>query len=136
MFLAPWFALAGLIAAAGPLLIHLLSRQRQQVVEWGAMDFLREAVFRNRRIMQLRDLLLLALRTLCILAFGAAMARETVDLALEACNRVPEMAAKKIVLLTDRQVSNWPTQSLVDQLEKLPDPINVVQLKPSVVHNA
>ena len=39
------------------------------------MDFLREAVQRNRRILQLRDLLLLALRTLCVLLFGLAMAR-------------------------------------------------------------
>ncbi len=75
MLLAPWFALAGLIAAAGPLLIHLLSRQRQQVIEWGAMDFLREAIQRSRRNLRLHDLLLLALRMFCVAAFGLAMAR-------------------------------------------------------------
>lgn len=74
-FLTPVFVVAGLVAAAGPLLIHLLNRRRFKVVDWAAMDFLREAIVRSRRIMQLRDLLLMALRTLCILAFGAALAR-------------------------------------------------------------
>lgn len=40
MFLAPWFALAGILAAAGPILIHFLNRRRYRVVEWAAMDFL------------------------------------------------------------------------------------------------
>jgi len=234
MFLAPWFAIAGLVAAAGPILIHLLNRRRYRVVHWAAMDFLREAVFRSRRIMQLRDLLLLALRTLCILAFGAAlaqpflgtsvvgvspdqpvhavllvdnslsmahrkgdgtlldeakaqatelierlprgsrisvlpicgsaggisptayytkedalerlaaiepvdraaMAHETIDLALEACERVQGMPAKEIVLLTDRQVSTWPAESLADHLQKLPGPIKVVALEPDEITNA
>ena len=74
-FFAGIFAIAGAAAAAGPVIIHLLNRRRYRVVEWAAMDFLREAVQRNRRILQLRDLLLLALRTLCVLLFGLAMAR-------------------------------------------------------------
>jgi hypothetical protein len=50
------FALAGLVAAAAPVLIHLLNRRRFQVTEWAAMQFLRDAVRRNRRIMRLREL--------------------------------------------------------------------------------
>ena len=57
------------------ILIHLLNRQRYRVVEWAAMDFLREAMRRSRRILRLRDLLLMALRTLCVLLFALAMAR-------------------------------------------------------------
>jgi len=234
MFLAPWFAVAGLIAATGPILIHLLNRRRYRVVQWGAMDFLREAVFRSRRIMQMRDLLLLALRTLCILTFGAALARpfldtsvvgidadqpvhsvllidnslsmayrkgdgtlldeaksqakdlieqlprgsrisvlpicgsasgigysacytkddalqrlaaiepvdraamprETIDLALDACDRAAEMPAKEIVLLGDQQISDWPTGSLAAHLQKLPVPIKVVQFEPDEITNA
>ncbi len=75
MFLAPWFALAALVAAAGPVLIHLLNRRRFRVVEWAAMDFLRQAVQRSRRVLRLRDLLLLLLRTACVLLFGLALAR-------------------------------------------------------------
>ena len=69
------FALAGLAAAAGPVVIHLLNRRRYRVVEWAAMDFLREALQRNRKILQLRDLILLALRTAVVLLFGLALAR-------------------------------------------------------------
>lgn len=69
------FALAGLVAAAGPVIIHLLNRRRFRVVQWGAMQFLLEAVQRNRRILHLRDLLLLLLRTAAILLFGLALAR-------------------------------------------------------------
>ena len=74
-FVAASFAIAGLIAAAGPLIIHLLNRRRYRVVHWAAMDFLREALQRNRRILTLRDLLLLLLRTAAVLLVGLALAR-------------------------------------------------------------
>jgi hypothetical protein len=74
-FVAGSFAVAGAIAAAAPLIIHLLNRRRYRVVPWAAMDLLREALVRNRRMLQLRDLLLLALRTLCVLMFALALAR-------------------------------------------------------------
>ncbi|MBL8825779.1 MAG: BatA domain-containing protein [Planctomycetaceae bacterium] len=79
MFVAS-FAVAGAVAASAPLIIHLLNRRRFKTVEWAAMDFLRQAVRRNRRILHLRDLLLLALRTLCVLLFGLAMARPYLQL--------------------------------------------------------
>jgi hypothetical protein len=74
-FTAWQFALAGAICAAGPLIIHLLNRRRFRVVEWAAMDFLREAMQRNRRIMQIRDIVLLMLRTAAVLLFGLALAQ-------------------------------------------------------------
>lgn len=74
-FFASTFAIAGLVAATGPIVIHLLNRHRFRVVEWAAMDFLREALKRRRRALQLRDLLLLLLRVLCVLGFGVALAR-------------------------------------------------------------
>ncbi len=69
------FALAGAVAAAGPVIIHLLNRRRFRTVPWAAMDFLREAMKRNRRILQIRDILLLILRTAAVLLFGLALAR-------------------------------------------------------------
>ena len=69
------FAVAGAVAAAGPVVIHLLNRRRFRVISWAAMDFLREAVKRNRRILKLRDILLLILRTAAVLLFGLALAR-------------------------------------------------------------
>ena len=73
LFQSP-FALAGLVAATGPLVIHLLNRRRYKVVQWAAMDFLREALQRSQRILHLRDLILLLLRTACLLFFGWALA--------------------------------------------------------------
>jgi hypothetical protein len=69
------FAVAGAIFAAGPLIIHLLNRRRFRVVHWAAMEFLMQAVKRNRRILQLRDLILLLLRTAAVLLFGLALAQ-------------------------------------------------------------
>ncbi len=74
-FLAQPFAIAGAIAAAGPILIHLLNRRRFRTVNWAAMDFLRQAMQRNRRILQMRDLLLLLLRCLIVLCIGLALAQ-------------------------------------------------------------
>jgi|694.fasta_scaffold04341_9 hypothetical protein len=67
--------MAGVAAAALPIIVHLLNRRRFQVVEWGAMDFLLEAVARSRRIFELRDVLLMLLRLACLLLFGLALAR-------------------------------------------------------------
>lgn len=77
-FFAPgahWFFWAGLACATIPTIIHLLNRRRYRVVQWAAMDFLREALQRNRRIMQLRDILLLILRTAVVLMLGMALAQ-------------------------------------------------------------
>ncbi|HEX4129431.1 MAG TPA: BatA domain-containing protein [Pirellulales bacterium] len=68
------FALAGLAAAAVPVVLHLFHRQRYRTIDWAAMDFLREAIERSRRA-RLRDVLLLALRVACLALFGLAMAR-------------------------------------------------------------
>jgi Aerotolerance regulator N-terminal/von Willebrand factor type A domain len=69
------FAAAGALCALGPVMIHLLNRRRYRVVQWGAMEFLRQAMQQNRRIMRIRDLVLLTLRTLAVLLFGLALAR-------------------------------------------------------------
>ena len=74
-FDASSFAIAGAIAAAGPVLIHLLNRRRFKTVNWAAMDFLREALERNRKVLHLRDILLLALRVLAVVLFGLVLSR-------------------------------------------------------------
>ncbi len=118
MFFAPWFAIAGLAAAAGPILIHLLNRQRFRVVEWAAMDFLRQAVRRSRRILRLRDLVLMALRTLAVLAFGAALARPYLTSDSAAINPDQPVHA---VLVIDNSLSmsvEQLTKPLLDETKK------------------
>ncbi|MDP6544703.1 MAG: BatA domain-containing protein [Phycisphaerae bacterium] len=73
-FLSRIFLFA-LVAAGGPLIIHLLNRRRRRTIYWGPMIFLMEVIKRSRRILQIRDLLLLAVRTLVVILFVLAMSR-------------------------------------------------------------
>jgi hypothetical protein len=66
--------LAGLAAVSLPVVIHLLSRRRDPVVEWGAMQFL-ELGPRSRRRINLADQLLMLARMLLIGLVAVAMAR-------------------------------------------------------------
>ena len=60
--------LLGLLGAALPVLIHLLNRRRDQVVDWGAMQFL-DLGRRARRKIRLTELLLMLAR-MALLAPG------------------------------------------------------------------
>ncbi|MCA9061798.1 MAG: BatA and WFA domain-containing protein [Planctomycetaceae bacterium] len=68
----PWL-LAGLAGISLPVIAHLLSRRRYDVVEWAAMQFLIPDR-RTRRRLKLEELLLLCLRIalICLLVFAAA----------------------------------------------------------------
>ena len=68
-------AIAGLAAAAGPVLIHQLNRRIFRQVDWAAMEFLLEASRRSKAFLRLRDLLLMALRMAAVALFGFAVAR-------------------------------------------------------------
>jgi hypothetical protein len=72
--LNPWMLL-GLAGISVPILIHLLTRQTGQTIDWGAMNFLRDSlVTRNRRI-HLEDALLMAARCLLVGLLALALAR-------------------------------------------------------------
>jgi hypothetical protein len=64
----------GLPLAAAPLLIHLISRLRHRVVRWAAMEFLLASQRKSRTRVLLRQLLLLALRTLIVAGVVLALA--------------------------------------------------------------
>ncbi|MCH8822102.1 MAG: BatA domain-containing protein [Planctomycetes bacterium] len=74
-FVTPTLAIAGLIAVALPIIIHLLSRRRKRPIEWAAMRFLLEAFHKHRRRLQIEQLILLAVRCLILALLGAALAR-------------------------------------------------------------
>jgi hypothetical protein len=66
-------ALFGLLALAGlPVLVHLLSRARPPAYRFSNIDFLRRVMRRTARIRRPKDWLLLALRTVALLALAAA----------------------------------------------------------------
>jgi hypothetical protein len=66
--------LVGLLGAAVPVVIHLLNRRRDQVVDWGAMQFL-ELGHRARQKIRLTELLLLLARMALLAIVALAMAR-------------------------------------------------------------
>ena len=70
--------LAGLTAAAVPVIIHLLNKSRYRVVRWGAMIFLGSSTSKKRRSINLQQILLLIIRTLLIACFALALARPVV----------------------------------------------------------
>src|SRR5262245_28177077 len=101
--LSAWhFAVAGVVCAAAPFIIHLLNRRRFRVVNWAAMDFLREALQRNRRLLHLRDILLLVLRTIAVLLFGLALARPYLSSSAEKFDGSQPLHA---VLIVDNSLS-------------------------------
>ncbi|MBD3334302.1 MAG: VWA domain-containing protein [Candidatus Eisenbacteria bacterium] len=70
--------LAGLAAAALPVLIHLFSRRKARDVPFSTLTFLQEINRKKIRRMRLRQWLLLALRVLIIALFALAMGRPVV----------------------------------------------------------
>lgn len=80
-FVTTGFLIAGLLAVAVPILIHLLSRQRKKPIEWAAMRFLLEAFRKQKRRLQIEQLILLALRCLILALLGAALARPILNAA-------------------------------------------------------
>ena len=66
--------LGGLAAMALPVLAHLISRRRFDIVQWGAMQFLQLGRKTRRRI-RLEELLLMLLRMGILGAIAFAMAR-------------------------------------------------------------
>ena len=73
-FLSPLF-LAGALAAAVPILLHLLKREPETRLQFSAVKLLRGAPVEHSRKQYLRDLLLLALRVTALLLLALAFAR-------------------------------------------------------------
>ncbi|HMO34764.1 MAG TPA: BatA domain-containing protein, partial [Gemmatales bacterium] len=71
---ATWIttAVVGLVALSLPIIIHYLFRSRYRVMDWAAMDFLRQSLEEATRKIRFREFLLLLLRMalLALLAFS------------------------------------------------------------------
>ena len=75
LLMNPWMLGLGGLAVLSPIVIHLLNKRRFKIVNWAAMDFLFEAEKKNRRRVQIENLLLLLLRCLAMLLIGLLLAR-------------------------------------------------------------
>jgi hypothetical protein len=101
-FLVPAF-LIGLGAIAIPVIIHLLNKERKDVVRFPSLMFLERIPYRAIRRQTIRHPLLLALRALAILLLVAAFARPFLERAGQASSTIPG-GTERVVLL-DRSYS-------------------------------
>ena len=76
-FIHPFLFWLGLGGISIPVIIHILNRRRFKILDFAAMKFLLEAMRKNRRRLQLEQLILLLLRCLIVLLMGMALARFT-----------------------------------------------------------
>src|SRR5918999_3020555 len=79
VFLHPW-VLAGLVAAAIPILLHLLARREPPTVVFPAVRYLVTTTREHQRRLKLQNWLLLLLRTLLVATLVMAAAGPTVPL--------------------------------------------------------
>lgn len=93
--------LFGLVAAAVPIIIHLLNRRRVKKVKFSSLEFLDEVNKQRMRRINLRRILILILRTLAILALVFAFARPTLRSGLLFAGSVP----KNVVVCLDASYS-------------------------------
>lgn len=96
-FLAPW-ALLGIVAAAVPLILHLVRRQPPPEQAFPAMRYLSEATREHRRRLRLEDLLLLIARTVLVAALVLAAAGPILPFAVPFGRHAP---AAMVVILDD-----------------------------------
>ena len=73
-FLAPLF-LAGVVAAAVPIALHLFHRRAEPVIDFAAMRYLRHAPVEQSRRRRVREMVLLALRVTALALMAFAFAR-------------------------------------------------------------
>jgi aerotolerance regulator-like protein len=99
-FLHPWL-LAGLAAAAIPILLHLLARREPPTVVFPAVRYLVTTTREHQRRLKLQNWLLLCLRTLLIVLLVLAAAAPSIPE-----SRVPGHAPSALVLIVDNSLSS------------------------------
>jgi hypothetical protein len=102
-FLAPLF-LAGLVAAAVPVYLHLVQRERKEAIEFPSLMFLQRIPYRSMRRQRIRHWALLAVRCLALLLLATAFARPFVRRGADVAAGGPG-AAREVVVLLDRSYS-------------------------------
>lgn len=103
-FLNPWM-LAGLAGIGLPLLVHLLSRKKYDVVQWGAMQFLELGRNAKRRV-QLEELLLMLLRMALLALLAIALARPWLSGSLVS-SLASRPACDVVIILDSSYSTDW-----------------------------
>ena len=115
-FLNPWMLL-GLAGVLLPVLAHLLSRKKYDIVEWGAMQFL-ELDPSARRKLRLEELLLLGVRMGLVALLAIALARPWLGGAW--LGRFGSTQPRDVVLVMDGSYSmGWEGRALTPHANAL-----------------
>ena len=85
---------------AAPIAIHLYRGRQRDTIEWGAMQFLAEAVTKGRRMERLEELLLMFLRVGTVLALILALAQPMLRSSLFGSSE-----NREVVLIIDNSLS-------------------------------
>src|SRR3954467_1289024 len=101
-FLTPLF-LIGLAGLAVPVLLHLIQRERKQVVQFPSLMFLRRIPYQSVRRRRIRHWLLLAMRCAAIVLIVLAFARPFFQQGAFAAAAVA--GAREVVILLDQSAS-------------------------------
>jgi hypothetical protein len=127
--LQPWMIYA-LPLVALPVVIHLIHRRRQRVIEWGAMRFLLARSRLSRGLQKLRHFLILACRVLAVLALVFALGRPMTGGWL---GSVAGVGADTVIVIVDRSASMATEAQGRSRLEaglaRLVDALQVVHAK-------
>ena len=99
--LAPLF-LFGLLGITVPIIIHMIQRERKEVVEFPSLMFVRRIPFRSFRRQRIRHWLLLLLRCAALVLLVMAFARPFFT---AASSIVTTGGAREVVILLDRSYS-------------------------------
>src|SRR5438105_12125066 len=100
-FLTPLFFI-GAAALSIPLLVHLIQREKKQVIDFPSLMFLRKVPYQSVRRQRLKRLLLLALRCAALLLLVAAFARPFLP---HAATPLATRSAREVVILLDKSYS-------------------------------
>jgi hypothetical protein len=102
-FLTPWF-LIGLAALAVPLLVHLIHKERKEVLHFPSLMFLERIPYQAVRRQRIRHWLLFLLRCLAVALLAVAFARPFLE-RRGALLGAASAQARDIVILLDRSYS-------------------------------
>ena len=94
--------LAALVASLIPVLLHILSRQRLPVVKFSSLEFLQKLQKKKARRVKLRQLILLAIRTLAVAAIVLVFARP----ALQSRGQGSSAASVEMVIIIDNGLTS------------------------------
>jgi len=122
-FLNPTLAMVGLLSIAAPIIIHILMRRKRRPITWGAMRFVAEAYRRQRRRMNLEQMLLLLSRCALVALVALAVGKPLIGVAAGGSENGP----RTLYILIDNSLSSGLMEP-----RALPEP-DIAQLRASAL---